>query len=129
MKDERNILFQGRTPGGEFVEGFYVERYGKSYISLYGDETEIVPGSVRQYTGLRDGKGNRIFEGDILKYERDGKTFEGVVTYGVMNSTQTGYSVRWRKDDTFGVFRTDIGFWAKRPGVTFDGNVHDEQTG
>lgn len=78
----REILFRGkRLDNGEWVEGYYLHLgpvdLERAYIipayasALY--TFEVDPATVGQFTGLY-ANGKRIFEGDILKNRRTGKT-------------------------------------------------------
>lgn len=52
------------------------EIYGRTYINtpILGC-MEVNPETVGQFTGLCDCNGKEIFEGDILKWEKDGRLY------------------------------------------------------
>lgn len=80
----RDILFRGkRTNTGELVYGDLVHGIEKhrgrifiwseaDYIPTGIDEFEVIPETVGQYSGWKDKKGQKIFEGDIVEIEPHG---------------------------------------------------------
>lgn len=64
---KREILFRGKTFGGEWVYGFYqvINHPSRDYHQIAGREVD--GNSICQFTGLFDMEGNQIFEGDIVK--------------------------------------------------------------
>ncbi len=78
----REILFKGKRIGNkEWVEGFYVKCRKHHYIlpvddcdhgfdERYMDWVEVDPETVCQYTGLTDKTGRKIWENDIIRYNK-----------------------------------------------------------
>ena len=129
----REILFRGKRANHRgWVEGLLFHHCAKS-SSIWSDELDravwVDPETVGQFTGLTDKNGNRIFEGDIIRYiTPDTARATGVVRFGEYDTGGTigiGFHVEWVAREGTGWLRSDIGFWAKYRDIEVISNIHD----
>lgn len=121
----REILFKARRlDNGEWVEGFFWKDIwgdGESCYILYdGEDYEVDPSTVCQYTGLTD-KNGKIFEGDIVRRETN--------YYG--KHSVYDKPVVWEDDienDSFGEPYTS-GYCIHGGNWEVIGNIHDGEGG
>ena len=131
----RDILFKAKkVDGGEWIEGYIVKKHGTYFLYDINESDTcrqnnylIDEDTICQYTGLTDKNGNRIWEGDIIKYHF-GEVY-APVKFGeyqsCFDSTSTchvGFYVDWDKNHDF---RKDLGYWIKMVDAEVVGNIFD----
>jgi hypothetical protein len=127
----REILFRGKTKDAKsWVVGSLVNTYDHytrdQHCFIVDDdyedheETEVLPKSVGQYTGLTDKNGKKIFEGDIIinnpKYPRPTK-------YSVYMDEERGGYFPFACGDWCGCCEIEVVYYPKECEVV--GNIHD----
>lgn len=131
----REILFRGKQiDNGEWSGGSLWVHLSKPYIMTTANIVgyEVDPETVGQYTGLRDCKrteeypeGQMIFEGDVIKVERDlhcgenkkeREIFNGVVWY---DDKHTCFGIKSKKYRCLPIYRFKGDYSA------IIGNIHD----
>ena len=122
---EREIKFRGkRIDNGEWVYGYFSQnRIGQAIISNYGIEDWVInPGTVGQYTGLKDKNGKEIYEGDRCVHDSG---FDGHISWNQQAAQWWNVSTTYMELHSGSTYGDDTGIYNQS--IEIIGNIHEEQ--
>lgn len=109
----REILFRGKAKDGKWYFGDLVQfKSGLVYIQSKEENASnyVIPETVGQFTGLTDKNGKKLFEGDIVRVDKDGDILE--IMYCERGYFCANNNAWWEFIDELGAFEVI-------------GNIHD----
>ena len=129
----REITFRAKgIDNGKWVEGYYFKKYdllgNEEHFIFHADSyrvweyVKVNPETICQYTGLTDKNGNRIWENDIVKYDREYVP----IKFGMYSprSENGDYNLGFYADfPESSFYRKELGYWHQK--VEVAGNVFD----
>lgn len=117
----REILFRGKRIDsdvwvcGDLITADWYSNE-ETYIVHLGQQCQVIPETVGQYTGSKDKNGNKIFEDDILKYIND----DNEIVYLTVVFEECAFLINER-----GITEYDLLPTFECLGVEVAGNIHD----
>ena len=86
--------------------------------------------TVGEFTGLTDKNGEKVFEGDIVRYNESFCTARiGIICFGEYKDSSEdtpyhrGFFINWLNDP---FIRKELGFWTSERNIEVIGNIHEK---